>query len=136
MEYVIRAGTLTTEDWDVFYKTYPQPTPDYSITDKNGTHPDVNDPKYKKAILNWTECKTSYLVIKSLSATEGIEWDSVNMKDPQTWGNYTKDLTEAGFHDSEITRMINLAAEAQGLNGLKIEEATKSFLAREAANQS
>ena len=133
-EYVFKAGIVTQDDWREFETTCPKPTPATTITTKEGTKPNVNDPAYQQAIADWTIAKTNFLIVRSLMATDGLEWDTVNLSDPYTYDNFKNDLFKAGFSDNEIAYLINAVMTMQGLNTQKIEEATKSFLARQEAN--
>lgn len=116
-------------DFDAFTKLCPMPTPP-SITRPGGvTSQDVEDPKYKAAIDTWAENRTDWMIIQSLNATEGIEWEGVNHSDPSTWKNFRTEFETSGLTGIEVNAIIAAVVEACGLNSKKIEEATKRFLA-------
>lgn len=97
---------------------------------------DVEDVKYKAAIMAWSVKKVSWMVIKSLEATPELEWDTIRLGEPDTWTNYEKELKDANFSASEIDRIIDGVTTACGLNEAKIKEATASFLAGRAEQDS
>lgn len=116
-------------DFDAFNKLCPMPTPP-SITRPGGvTSQDVEDPEYKVALDAWAANRTDWMIIQSLNATEGIEWEGVNNSDPSTWKNFRTEFETSGLTAVEINAVINAVIEACGLNSKKIEEATKRFLA-------
>ena len=77
---------------------------------------------------DWASNKAAYMIIKSISATEGLEWDTVDMADPKTWKNYMDDLRASYFSDLEILKIVKLTTQANGLDQDKIDEALESFL--------
>jgi hypothetical protein len=69
------------------------------------------------------------MILKSLSATEGLEWEQVDMSKPETWHNYGDELVSSGFSPAEIFAITEAVMTACGLNQKKIDEATERFLA-------
>lgn len=132
-KYIFKARTVSTSEYSEFYKLCPEPNPP-SVRTKDGVKNDVDDSEYQKELQEWVQTKSHFIVLKSLSATEGIEWDNVDMNKPSTWGNWGDDLLKAGFLEPEISLILNTVYEAQGMNASKIEAATKSFLAEQGAN--
>ena len=90
---------------------------------------DVENPKYKKALDDWAGQKTHWMILKSLSATEGLEWDTVDMSKPETYENYIKELEDCGLTAIEVSKLFEIIQTACGLNQDKIDEATAAFLA-------
>jgi hypothetical protein len=74
-----------------------------------------------------------YLFIKSLEATPGLEWETVNIDDPETWKNVHEELKNADLTPTEIQRIHYGIIEANGLSDAKVEEARKRFLASQAS---
>jgi hypothetical protein len=89
---------------------------------------DIERPDYKAMIEIYSNNRMTYMILKSLEATEGLEWDTVDLSDSSTWENYKKDLTNAGFSEIEIMRIINCVMTANCLNETRLEEARNSFL--------
>lgn len=90
---------------------------------------DVENPAFKKLLNEWSTRRYYWMIIKSLEATEGLEWDTVDSSKPETWANWRKDLETSGFSMVEISRIEAITIDACGLNQSKIDEATKRFLA-------
>ena len=92
----------------------------------------VEDPRYQKALDEWATNKFYWMFIKSLQATEGLEWELVKLDDPKTWKEYKTEMQKAGLSPGEIARIEMCVTDACGLNQAKIDEATKRFLAGQA----
>ena len=97
--------------------------------------PNTADPKYNEAISKYSEYKTHWMVLKSLEINEDLEWETVDLTDPDTWGNYTTELEESGFADQHIAKIINKVAAINGLNDDMMEAAKERFLAEQLANE-
>jgi hypothetical protein len=96
-------------------------------------YPDLDDAEYKKAVRLYSERKVAFMIVESLSATEGIEFDTVKINDPTTWEGLETELKSAGLTDVEVQRIFSSVWEANGLDEGKIEEAKKRFLASQLA---
>lgn len=131
-ELVIKAqAVLDFTDHD---KLNPQPQPPQKLLPGGETQLNTEDPTYVKRVNEWASQKTDWMILKSLSATEGLTWDTVKADDPKTWSNYRQELS-AVFSPAEMAKIIEVVMSACGLNQSKIEEATKRFLAGQAAKQ-
>lgn len=91
--------------------------------------PDLDDAEYVKGVRLYSERKVDYMVVASLSATEGLEFETVKINDPTTWGNVEKELQDSGLTEPEIRRIFASVWEANGIDETKIEAAKKRFLA-------
>jgi len=111
-----------------FEKLCPQPKPPTMIKRGVGLVEDVESPVYKTELKNYATRRIEWLILESLKATEGLEWDTVNMSDSSTWKNYEKDLKNAGFGQYEINRIEQLVLDVNCLNESKMDEARKRFL--------
>lgn len=89
---------------------------------------DHDDPIYKDAVKVYGDLRYSWIVIQSLKATEGLEWETVNYDDPSTWNNWEVELKAAGFTRTEIQYVMLGVANANALNQDKIDEARARFL--------
>lgn len=88
----------------------------------------VDEPTYIQAIEEWSRRQTAWMIVKSLQATEGLEWDTVNLNDVNTWLNWQEELKAAGFVEAEITRIFQGVVSACGLSEDKVEKARQRFL--------
>lgn len=113
-------------------KLNPMPQPPKALLPGGRVQENVEDPKYKKAVDDWAVRKFYWMFIKSLEATEGLEWETVDLSKPETWENYKTEMKTAGLSPGEIGRIEMCVTDACGLNQSKIDEATKRFLAGQA----
>jgi hypothetical protein len=116
-------------DYSDFEKLNPRPVPPEIMRPGGVKALDVEDKVFNEKIFEWAQQKTSWMVLKSLQATPGLEWETVNLSDPSTWANYAKEMTESGLTPAEIARVVDCVTTACGLNQKKIDEATQRFLA-------
>jgi len=127
MEIVFKAEAVL--EYEEFDKLYPKPTPPIVMRPGGIKAMDPTDMDYQKKVDEWASKRTHWMILKSLSVSDSIKWETVNMSDPETWSNYDKELRQAGFTEGEITRIIQLVTSVNGLDQDKIDEATKRFLA-------
>jgi hypothetical protein len=88
-----------------------------------------DDSDYRKKMQEWGTAKHHWCFLTSISSTPGLEWETVDFANPNTWGNYEQELAESGLTEAERLRLMQAYIEVQGLNDEKIREATESFLA-------
>ena len=114
-------------DMEPFEKMCPPPTP--PVRKIEGVDiPQLRDPNYVKAVTKYAEKRMAYMVITSLEATEGLEWEQVDVNDPSTWPLFRKEMTEAGFSDVEVSRVIAGVTSVNALSEVKIQAARERFL--------
>ena len=94
-----------------------------------GQKVDDKDESFLEALKKYRGFRTDFMFFKSLSATEDLEWDTVDAEKPETWGNIQAELKAAGFLDQEVVMLYNCVIAANGLDSEKIRKATNSFLA-------
>lgn len=130
-ELVFKAQAVL--NYDDFEKLAPVPTPPKVVRPGGIESYDTEDKKYNESMDDWASLKFHWMILKSLQATEELEWETVNMSDPSTWDKYESEMAEAGLSPAEIDRIKAAVIDACGLNQAKIDEATKRFLAGQAA---
>lgn len=117
---------------DEFDKLCPEPKPP-TVRHKDGTvKSDMNDAKYIKKLDKIRELRFSYMLIKSLEATEGLEWERVVMLNPDTWLQWKDELIESGLTDHEVQRIIAAMFEANGITEKRYDEARARFIRMQA----
>lgn len=127
-DIVIRAQAVS--DFADFEKMCKEPQPKMKMVPGGGAQvPIVTDEDYIKKLTKFADLKTDWMILKSLEATENLEWETIKPDEPETWGNYKDELKAAGFSFAESAMIIRTVTDACGLNQAKIEEATKLFLA-------
>lgn len=125
-DFVFKA--LPVMNYDDFEKLCPRPVPPEILMKGGERKSDINDKEYLKKIDDWSHKKISWMVLESLKATEGLEWETVDISDPDTWKNYQSELSSV-FTDNEVSVILSIVWTACGLNEKKIKEATDRFLA-------
>ena len=116
-------------NYDEFDAICPRPKPPVIVSRKKGKIQDVEAAPFLDALNEWVTRKANWTYLKSLQATEELEWDSIDMADPDTWENIEDELTEACFTAAERLRLIQSINVVNGLDETKIEEARERFLA-------
>jgi hypothetical protein len=88
----------------------------------------VKDPKYIEQLADFAELKTSWLVVTSLKVTDDLEWDTVDYEDPATWNNWSKEMGECGFSETERMHIVNKVAQVNTLDDGMLQQARSDFL--------
>lgn len=109
-----------------FNELCPKPTPPMRLKKGGVKEPHLSD-DYLKTVEGWGEKRYAYICVKSLEPSE-IEWDTVDIKKPNTWVKWTEELEQAGLSDVELQRVQSLVLDANSLNEAKLKEARDSFL--------
>lgn len=123
-------------DLDEFDKLVPDPKPPIITRPKEGTsEPDFADKDYQKKKQERYKKYTTWLSLKTLSATEGLVWDTIDINKPETWDNFENELKSAGFNNSERVRIINTVFEINSLSDDKMEKAKLRFFAQQRQEQ-
>ena len=112
-----------------FNELAPQPKPPTRMMPGGVKEENPRDPAFQKALAAWAEMKTDYSIIKSLEISEDIEWDTIDLKKPDTWKNWRKELEQAGFTEIEILRVMQLCTSVNCLDDGLLTEAKEAFLA-------
>jgi len=112
-----------------FNKICPQPIPPKKMIPRQGAVPDLDDKFYKSSLDDYAKKRSSWIFIKSLEVTPGLEWEKVKLTDPNTWNLYREELIDSGFSTNEINIIWNCVLAANALDDNKLEEARKRFLA-------
>ena len=124
---ILRARAVL--DMDDFDRLCPRPKPPTLMLRGGVKSQDLDDPRYIERMQEYGERRTAYMILKSLEATEDLEWEECDVENPDSWLNYEKELKNSGFSSIEINRIIMGVMNANSLNDERIEEARKAFLA-------
>lgn len=116
-------------DGDEFGKLVPEPTPP-SILRPGATAsvPDYTDSEYIKKIQKRQTLQTFWMILKSLMATPGLEWETVDLNDPSSWPNINDELQEFGLSNVEKSKLIQAVMRANSLDERFIEAAKERFI--------
>lgn len=130
-EFVFKVGPVT--DWSNFEKLCPDPPMSYITRPGEEPVPNLEDPKYVEALRQNLSRRVGYMFIMSLADyTEGIEFEVVDIADPTTWDKLGEEFDASGLNSAEASAILNAIKEVNGLSPELIEEATKSFMLRQA----
>jgi hypothetical protein len=122
-------------DFTRFDLLCPKPPP--KKIKKRGGEEEIlwNDPSYLLAFDHWGKVKTAYVIVESLKATPGLEFETVTDDDPSSWLKWRDEFEKAFFTDSEINKIIGCVWEANGIDEAKLNEARDRFLRGEAVER-
>ena len=98
------------------------------ILRKGKQETDATDKGYITKLQKNYEHRLNWMVLMSLEATEGLEWETVDMSKPETWGNWETELKEAGIPNAEVLYIFNKVQEVNSLDQDKLDEARDRFL--------
>lgn len=124
---VFRAQAIM--DYSTFDKLVPEPKPPVKIMRGGKRVKDTDAPSFKQAQEEFATRRIAWMVIESLKATEGLEWEKIDYDDPTTWHLFEDELRESGFSHIEVQRIIQGVFAANCLDEEKLEAARESFLA-------
>lgn len=120
-------------DTSIFEKLCPPPEPPTRLYPGGKKVQDITAPEFKKKLTEHNLLQFHFMILKSLEATEGLEWDTVDISRPETWKNYPEELQAAGLTNTEVNMVVNGVLAANALNEDRIEEARQRFLASQRA---
>jgi len=115
-------------DMDPFDSMCPPPEPPRKTLPGGKEVKNLKDASYLKSLDNHAVKRLNWIVLTSLEATEGIEWEKIDLSDPTTWNNFEEEMKEAGFSNVEVNRIVAACIEVNALNEEKIQEARERFL--------
>lgn len=116
-------------DYDEYETLCPIPKPPIQIHKGGVKIPDLQDETYLQQVSIRSDTRINYIVLKSLEYTTDLEWETVDMGDPKTWGNYIQELKDCYFTTTEVQRIQNACFEANSLSEARVEEARANFFA-------
>lgn len=116
-------------DFDEFDQLVKAPEPMVDIFPGGRKVPNTKHPKYLAALTAYSTKRMNWIILKSLEVTDGLEWDTVKMDDPETWDKYQEDFKSAGISIAEVNLIIQAVLQANSMDETKLEEARNRFLA-------
>ena len=102
--YAFKAQAVLDDDFD---QLCPKPKAPTIIKAGVGKVPDFEDVNYRRELDTYASKRMAYIVLKSLQATQDLEWETVDMANPNTWIGYETELKESGFSQPEINLIVN-----------------------------
>jgi len=120
-------------DYSDFDTKAPEPTPPRVLRPGGVEFDDYDSQSYKESLERHGRLRWAWMIVKSLLATDGLEWETVNFNDPSTWEGYEKELKESGLTQSEVNYLSSQVAKANMLTEEKVEQARQRFFAKQQA---
>lgn len=124
---IFKAGAVSS--MDEFEQLCPVPIAPLKVLKGGAKIPDVEDKGYILAMSQQAERRWDFIILKSLQATPGLVWETVDLQNPSTWQNWKKEATDSGLSVFEINKLIACILDANSLNEQTLEEARNTFLA-------
>lgn len=124
------------QNFDAFIAACPTPEVPKQLLPGKGQVGMPNDPAYKAAVAHVNVQLMNYIILESVKNTPDLEWETVKMDDPTTWGNWETELREAHFLSPELEYLLQKVLQVNALDDSKLEEARDSFLAEQQARSS
>lgn len=124
VEFRFRA--LTSDD--KFEDVVKRPKPPVRTMPGNKQMTDNTDINYLAALADWSGKMLEWQILQSMSATQGLEFDTVKMNDPESWKNWRKEMGD-NLGSRIVDHCLNAYVDANLLSEETLEEARKSFLA-------
>ena len=122
LSFICKAVT----SFDQLAELLPEPQPPVAIGKGNEKVYNKKDPGYKAQMHQYNLKQLAYIVIESLRDAD-LEWDTVELENPQTWLNYVNDFKSAGLNMIEINKICQGCMEANALDEEKLDKARKLF---------
>ena len=120
--------------FEAFEKLYPQPkAPKMQRAGSGEWVEDLEDADYQKAVTDRNLAEFNWMILQSLKATEGLEFETVKDNDPDTWNLVETEFKDAGFSQVEVNRIVQGVLQANCLDESKLEQARQSFIRSQAA---
>jgi hypothetical protein len=123
--YVFKVGPVAFSDFETIY---PEPTPPIVTKPGGQKYYNVKAPAYVEAKDKRSNARIDFIVVKSLSFTEGLEWEKVDPDDINTWGNWKEEMMTSGLTEAEIGKIFSEILKVNSLTDTLIDDSEKGFL--------
>jgi hypothetical protein len=117
------------ESYDDFEKLVKEPKPPNRNYPDGRKEPDFQNEAFKKLMSEYNTKRSNWMFLKSTSITKDLEWETVDMSKPETWGNYVSELKEAGMNKLQIRLVENMVYKVNSYDEDMIDAARQRFLA-------
>lgn len=115
-------------DPDLFEKICPEPQPQGSSRKPGeASVPDYSAKSYVDARNEWSKQRWRWLLLEGLKATPELEFETVDIANPDTWKNIEDEFKESGMTKGEYIELIQAVYMVNGLDEDKVKEARESF---------
>ncbi len=125
--------TLKPADMKWFTEIVEEPSPPMVTKPGEPAVADLSDPKYVEAMESYSLKQGQYFIISSISATEGLEWEKIDLAKPDTWEKFEEELDEFKLLPTEKAGLLQAITRANSLDQKFIDAKRDDFLALKAA---
>ncbi len=115
-------------NFDEFEAKVPAPAAPLKLVPGGEKVENLEDKSYLQRTEDYGQMKMDWMLFRSLSATPGLEWDTVKEDDPKTWSNIQQELKDANFTEIEVGMILRGMMDANSLNEDKLDAARDRFL--------
>lgn len=115
-------------DYKEYEERFPTPKPRPMLKAGGERTFDYDNPDFKQSWSQWHTDRINWLILKTLSATPELEWETVDPSDPKTWPNFQNELKEAGFNPAEIEHLKARAITINNIDESMMKQARDRFL--------
>jgi hypothetical protein len=120
---------LTKEDYEALAKILPEPTAPIVHKADGSSFPDLKDSTYQAAVMRRNIAIYHYWFLRSIDYEKTqLKFDTVDMNDPDTWGNYESEMRAHGFTPSAIAKLREEADELNLVTDESVRKARERFL--------
>lgn len=111
-----------------FEQFCPEPKPPLVIrpNDPAGVA-DPDDPRFRETLNTWAGHKTEYMIIKALTMSGELEFETVKIEDPDTWSGYEDELLQC-FTEREVSVLVDGAITANMPTAARQQQAKERFM--------
>lgn len=129
MKYGLIFEAKPVESLEIFNKHCPEPEPPKLRKAGGVVVDDVDDPGYIELRKKFYLLMEDFLVVHGVFGTpeSPLEWETVKLDVPSTWGGWRDEARDFGLTASEISRIVRLAIRANSLNDDYIDEARDRY---------
>lgn len=113
-------------DYTRFDQLCPRPKPRTKMQPGHELVHLTDEPAYVEKMDQWADRRYAYLILTSLSATEGLEWNTVNLDQPITWLNWEEELKTC-LTDREVAIVLTKIGEVNAPTAERQREALDRF---------
>lgn len=115
-------------DWSLLDKLLPAPKPRVKILPGGKRELDEKNPEFVKRREDYWARRSIWIVLESLKATPGLEFEKVIYEKPDTYLDFEKEMKEAGFSFVEVQRIIAGCMQVNALSEQMLDQARADFL--------
>ena len=106
----------------------PEPIPPQRIMKGGEIFHNYEDEGYKASFKAFSGMRMDWMILKSMDATDRLEFETVDMSKPETWANWKTEFT-ASFGENAKNRVYACYSDANSLSEQALTQARERFLA-------